>query len=242
MIRKSMLNKSGIEYIDYNCNHYEGCSHGCLYPCYARLYRYKSYEEWVKPEPVENAIELLRKEVECKSKGRVMVCSTSDPYQPINRKYMLTGQVLKILLDSGFKVLVQTKSSDVLMDMDLFNENAIVGMTIISLDEQMRARWEPYASPIASRIAALKTLHKHGFRTRICMEPIIPNTPPEDILAVFDLLHQYVDEWWIGRLNHQKVDLDYYRRLKPMIDKKVEQLGISASVNFKKEISAFPHT
>ena len=35
MERKSLLYKTGVEYGDYTINHVQGCSHGCMYPCYA---------------------------------------------------------------------------------------------------------------------------------------------------------------------------------------------------------------
>ncbi len=35
--RKSLLYKTNVEYGDYCINHVLGCSHGCLYPCYAFL-------------------------------------------------------------------------------------------------------------------------------------------------------------------------------------------------------------
>ena len=35
--RKSLLYKTDVEYGDYTINHVQGCSHGCLYPCYAYM-------------------------------------------------------------------------------------------------------------------------------------------------------------------------------------------------------------
>ena len=66
--RKSLLYKTGVEYGDYTINHVEGCSHGCMYPCYAMLMakrfgRVKNYDEWIKPKIVSNAIELLEQEI-----------------------------------------------------------------------------------------------------------------------------------------------------------------------------------
>ncbi len=68
--RKSLLYKTGVEYGDYCINHVQGCSHGCLYPCYAmmlgkRFGTVKSYEEWIQPKLVQNAIELLREDIKC---------------------------------------------------------------------------------------------------------------------------------------------------------------------------------
>ena len=86
--RKSLLYKTNVEYGDYCINHVLGCSHGCLYPCYAYLLKkrtgsVKDYKEWTEPKIVGNAIELLKKEVKkhnnLKSKS-VHLCFTTDPF------------------------------------------------------------------------------------------------------------------------------------------------------------------
>ena len=66
--RKSMLYKTGVEYGDYTMNHVLGCSHGCLYPCYAflmakRFGKVGNYEQWCTPKLVSNALELLDHEI-----------------------------------------------------------------------------------------------------------------------------------------------------------------------------------
>lgn len=35
--RKSLMYKTDVEYGDYSLNHVLGCSHGCMYPCYAMM-------------------------------------------------------------------------------------------------------------------------------------------------------------------------------------------------------------
>jgi DNA repair photolyase len=89
MKRKSLLNRSGVDWGDhtgrypllYNCNIYYGCQHDCTY-CYSqRIYRWKV--PWRDVEPVENAVVLSRNEVQQKDPGRIMVCSMTDPYQPV---------------------------------------------------------------------------------------------------------------------------------------------------------------
>ena len=66
--RKSLLYKTDVEYGDYTINHVEGCSHGCLYPCYAMMLKkrfgvIKDYNDWLEPKIVGNALELLEKEI-----------------------------------------------------------------------------------------------------------------------------------------------------------------------------------
>jgi hypothetical protein len=53
--RKSLLYRSGVEYGDFCINHVEGCSHGCLYPCYAMMLKKRAgvisnYADWRKPK------------------------------------------------------------------------------------------------------------------------------------------------------------------------------------------------
>ena len=66
--RKTLLYKTGVEYGDYTINHIQGCSHGCLFPCYAfmmakRFGRVKDYADWCEPRLVDNALELLANEL-----------------------------------------------------------------------------------------------------------------------------------------------------------------------------------
>src|SRR5215208_7312186 len=85
--RKTLLYKTGVSGMDYCLNPVQGCSHGCRYPCYAfsmakRYGRSKSYDEWCKPKLVENALELLEKEIpKLRSKIRtVHLCFSTDPF------------------------------------------------------------------------------------------------------------------------------------------------------------------
>ena len=85
--RKTLLYKTAVEYGDYTINHIEGCSHGCLYPCYAMLMakrfgRVKSYDEWINPKIVANAVELLQKEIpRLRDKIKfVHLCFSTDPF------------------------------------------------------------------------------------------------------------------------------------------------------------------
>ena len=85
--RKTLLYRSGVEYADYALNHAEGCSHGCLFPCYAmmlkkRTGKVKTYQDWREPKIVENALELLDQEIpKLKNKiSRVFMCFATDPF------------------------------------------------------------------------------------------------------------------------------------------------------------------
>ena len=123
---KSILNRSSIG--DYTINPYIGCQHSCRY-CYADYYTKKIHHvnlDWGSYIFVKiNAPSLLLKEIIKKKKGIVYLSSLTDPYQPIEGKYKLTRKLLEILLAYKWPVIIQTKSSLVLRDLDIirrFNE------------------------------------------------------------------------------------------------------------------------
>ncbi|MCS7102399.1 MAG: radical SAM protein [Candidatus Korarchaeum sp.] len=183
---KSLLNRSSIG--DYCVNPYIGCSHACIY-CYASYYaRRMGYSgEWGNYVHVKvNAVELLRKEVARKSKGVVYISSLTDAYQPIESSYELTRKLLGVLLSRGWPVIVQTKSPLVLRDLDLIKSfpKAEVGFTIITLDESLKGKLEPRAPSISSRIDALGELKRERIATFTFIGPIIPGTPPDDVIEL----------------------------------------------------------
>lgn len=83
---RSILSKSKV--FDYTINPYVGCQHGCTY-CYARFMKRTTghKEQWGKFVDVKiNAPELLRREIDRKTPGRVWISGVCDPYQLIEAK------------------------------------------------------------------------------------------------------------------------------------------------------------
>ena len=116
---KSVLTKSNLPESDYCINPYVGCLHGCKY-CYARfMRRFTGHKEkWGEFLDVKiNAPQVLEKELSRKKrkKGRVLLGRVTDAYQPVERKYKITRELLKILLRHQFPVSILTKSDLVLM-------------------------------------------------------------------------------------------------------------------------------
>ena len=173
---KSILNPSGIA--DYCVNCYTGCLHGCVY-CYARFMRRFSghLEAWGKFLDVKiNAPEVLQNEVRRKPVGRVMMSSVCDGWQSCEKRYSLSRRCLEILLDSGFSVSILTKSKLVARDFDILSvhKNCIVGCTLTTIDETLRFRLEPGASPTWERIKTLEDAASKGIRISAFLGPFMP--------------------------------------------------------------------
>lgn len=241
MKRRSLINESAVNWKDhtglypklYNCNHYYGCQYDCRY-CYARkIYYWK--KDWANAEPVENAVELAKREVDRLEPGRVMFSSMTDPYQPVEEKTGLTRQLLRVLLESKHLVLVMTKSDLVLRDLDILrgHDNVEVGFTITSLEDQ--PKWEPGARGNTARIESLIKLHDAGVKTFASMEPWVPQiTKPVEIM---EKLGPWVDRWIIGTLNYSGVDYGFYGGEMPELLRYVKEKGLK--VMWKKELRKY---
>lgn len=207
--RKSMLYKTGVEYGDYTINHVLGCSHGCQYPCYAfliakRYGRVKTYEDWCQPKLVENALELLDKEIpRLKNKiESVQLCFSTDPfmygYEDIAQ---MSFAIIKKLNDAGIRCTVLTKGILPIELAQLSPENEY-GISLVSLDENFRQVMEPNAAPYIERIQALYNLHKAGCKTWVSMEPYpTPNFISQDLNQIIGAIG-FCDKIIFGRLNY----------------------------------------
>ena len=203
---KNILSKSQI--YDYALNPYVGCTHACVY-CYAKfMKRFTGHKEpWGKFVDVKiNAPELLEREVKKKKVGRVWIRGVCDPYQPLERKYLITRRCLEILVDADWPFTIQTKSPLVLRDLEIIKRasDAEVGFTITTADERIRKIFEPGAPPSAKRIEALEKIHSEGIRTFAMIAPILPGAE-----GLIGGLKGKVDQIIIDRLNYHYADWAY---------------------------------
>ena len=203
---KTILSKSKIH--DYVVNPYVGCQHGCSY-CYARfMKKFTGHKEpWGTFVDVKiNAADLLRSEIKRKKRGKVWVSGVCDPYQPLERKYELSRKCLEILAQYDWPVVVQTRSSLVLRDIDILKEakHFEVGLTITTADDNIRKIFEPNAPPIPERIKTLDELHRSGIRTYAMIAPILPGAE-----GLIDHLAGKVDYLLADRMNYNYADWVY---------------------------------
>lgn len=217
--RKSLLYKSGVEYADYCLNHVEGCSHGCKYPCYAFMMKkrcgiIKTYEEWCQPKIVSNALELLDKEIP-KYKSRIKfvhMCFSTDPF--MYRQDEVSELSLKIidkLNKNEIRCTVLTKGiyPEELANRNSFSKNNEYGITLVSLDENFRKRFEPNTASFKDRINSLRHLHNRGFKTWISMEPYpTPNLIEQDLKGILNKV-SFVDKIIFGRFNYNAKISEY---------------------------------
>jgi len=192
----SYLTKSKLPEVDYCINPYIGCMHGCIY-CYARfMKRFTNHsEEWGKFVDVKvNAVDVLEKELSRKPKrGQILLGSVTDAYQPAERSYGLTREILAVFLRYDFPISILTKSDLVTRDIDLLKQlcDCEVGLTITTFNEDASKKIEPLGSSPQKRIDALKLMHESGIKTYAFIGPILPGIT--ELKSIFSKLKGNVD-------------------------------------------------
>ena len=170
---------------DRSINAYRGCEHGCVY-CYARpshaylgLSPGLDFESRLFVKPA--AAPLLRKEL-AKPGYRcapIALGSNTDPYQPIEREYRVTRQILEVLWECRHPVTIVTKSALIERDLDILAPMAAQGLvqaaiSITTLDRALARTLEPRAAAPQRRLETLARLAQAGIPTAVMTAPIIP--------------------------------------------------------------------
>ena len=177
----------------YGMNIYRGCTHGCIY-CDSRSRCYQFTHPFEDIEVKQNAPELLEKMLKSKRKKCMIgTGAMSDPYMHCEEKLELTRKCLKIILENGFGVAVQTKSDRILRDIDLLSEinrsaKCVVQMTLTTYDDDLCRIIEPNVCNTKRRIEVLEEMQKRGIPTIVWITPILPfiNDTEDNIRAILN--------------------------------------------------------
>ncbi|MEW6312669.1 MAG: PA0069 family radical SAM protein [Pseudomonadota bacterium] len=197
-----MRNDSPDIPLSQSINAYRGCEHGCIY-CYARpshgylnLSPGLDFETklFVKPD----AAQLLRAELAKPSYRCEVIAlgSNTDPYQPIEREWKITRQILEVLCECAHPVAIVTKSALVERDLDLLvpmaqRNLARVYISVTTLDSELARKMEPRASSPRRRLEAIKTLNDAGVPCGVMVAPIIPFLTDAGLEDVLEAAHAH---------------------------------------------------
>ena len=200
---KTALSSSSLSGLSYSLNPYRGCQHHCVY-CYAPKVLRMNQDQWDTTIEVKTNIPIvLAKEVKTKKRGVVGISTVTDPYQPLEQKYLLTRYCLEQLLKVDFPIHIQTKSTLVTRDIDLisrFSESQVM-MSIATLRDEQRKLLEPHSSSIQERLHTLRTYADAGVKTSVFFGPIYPTISLEEIPSILDTFRESgATEIWIDML------------------------------------------
>lgn len=158
-VAKSILSRNASPDIPFkvSLNPYRGCEHGCIY-CFARpTHSYLGLSPGLDFESKlfakTNAAALLRRELAhpAYKPEHIAIGVNTDAYQPCEREYRLTRQVLEVLSECQHPVGMITKSSLIERDIDLLAPMAAKGqacaaITLTTLDSEISRTLEPRAA------------------------------------------------------------------------------------------------
>lgn len=180
---------------DRSINAYRGCEHGCVY-CFARpthafhdLSPGLDFETrlFAKPDaPALLTAELGKRGYQCQP---IALGTNTDPYQPIERDWRITRQILDVLAACHHPVTITTKSDRVCRDLDLLaamasRTLAAVMISITTLDARLARLMEPRAATPARRLAAVRALSAAGVPVFVSLSPMIPAINDHEIEAI----------------------------------------------------------
>lgn len=170
---------------DRSINPYRGCEHGCIY-CFARpTHAYLGLSPGLDFETKlfwkPDAPALLRKQLAVKSymPAPIVIGTSTDPYQPVEREKQLTRSIIKVLGDCHHPFSIITKGALVTRDIDLIapmaaRNRASVAVSVTSLDHRLSNLLEPRASAPHRRLDAIRKLADAGIPVTVLCAPIIP--------------------------------------------------------------------
>jgi DNA repair photolyase len=196
------------EYARLALNHYRGCGHGCIYCYVPPVIKMPRIEFDKGAVPKEEYLDRLRKEAKkYQAHGiteQVLLCFTTDPYNPGDVTYQLTRECLIILREHGLGFCTLTKGGQrALRDIDLFRpQRDAFASTLTTLNDDQSREWEPKAALPADRLSTLKTFHDAGIFTWVSLEPVYDT---DMTLALIKETASYVDLYKVGRINYHRI-------------------------------------
>jgi DNA repair photolyase len=169
----------------WTINPYRGCEFGCRY-CYARYtHEFMEMRDGMEFEQKiyvkQHAAALLHHELRrVKPDEAIAFGTATDPYQPAERRYEVTREILaEFARHRRFELGIVTKSNLVVRDLDLLLEVArsnqlSVHVTITTLNTNLARILEPRAPRPDLRMDAVRTLSAAGLRVGVSCSPVVP--------------------------------------------------------------------
>ncbi|MFN0169824.1 MAG: radical SAM protein [Bryobacteraceae bacterium] len=183
---RSIVNRvENLRFFRWAINPYRGCEFGCHY-CYARythefmeLRETREFEDKIFAKGAVGP--LLRRDLAKVPRGDVIAIGTAtDPYQPAERRFGRTREILEVFAeDRGRTLSITTKSDLAARDIDVLRRigerNVVsVTMTVTTVDTELARALEPRAPRPDLRLAALDQLARAGIAAGVFSAPVMP--------------------------------------------------------------------
>ena len=173
-----ILNPTSIDLGEYVINPYMGCELSCLY-CYVRSNKVisKKTAPWGSYVDIRvNAPKLLEKEILLKKPSCVLLGSTTECFQPIEKKYRITKRILETLNKYKVYYTILTRSVYIEEYKDILKKGYCkkIYFTINSLPSSFKSKIEDKSPAYEKRIQTINELLELGINVTPYFSPILP--------------------------------------------------------------------
>ena len=153
----------------------------------------------------------------------------SDPFQPAEKKFQITKQLLDVTNKYGMHILFSTKS-DITYDCDIRPDLHTFQLSVTNVDN--RTDVEPNVPSIEDRYKFYKSLKERGFKVGIRIQPFIPKISTLDIVDKFKDADHFTIEG-LKLVPQNKEHKEYLLELTGLKSSDFTQMGL---LNLKPEI------
>jgi len=174
----AILRPTGINLASFVINPYQGCEFGCIF-CYAQFNKaaLNSKKKWGSYVKVKiNAAEILEKEIDLIKPKKVLLGSTTECFQAIEKKYKITEAVLRILNKRKISYVILTRSlliGDYISLLDRAMCRAVY-FTVDTFPLKLRQSFQPYIPEPGQSIEMINKLTKYNINTIPYFSPVMP--------------------------------------------------------------------
>lgn len=175
---KRVLNPTSIDLGDYVVNPYMGCEYGCCY-CYVKSNKVvnKRGKSWGTYIDVRmNASDLLEKEIITTKPNVVLLGSTTECFQPVEKEYKITRKLLEILNKHRVYYVILTRSPYIVEYIPLLKQGFCkkIYFTVNNFGHKLKQVLEPKGPSFVSRNSAIQVLLDAGLSVIPYCSPLIP--------------------------------------------------------------------
>ena len=137
--------------------------------------------------------ELAKPSYQC---SPIALGSNTDPYQPIEREWKITRQILEVLAECRHPLSIVTKSALIERDIDLLaqlaRDNLVqVFISVTTLDAELARKLEPRAASPRRRLQAVRRLNDAGVPCGVMVAPVIPFLTDAELENVLQAAHEH---------------------------------------------------
>jgi DNA repair photolyase len=186
---------------DWVLNPYVGCEHGCFH-CYCpsmpgvKFFNHGHLQiDWgkyiyEKPGFVDALKRQLVNFTPEKAKqtewgdGWLLMSFLTDCYTPLEGKKKITRECLRLLLEAGHKVRIQTRSAMIERDFDILvphRDRVLIGTSLPHLNDELTRALEPRPALPTRRLLMLKKAVDFGFTIYVAVAPFMPWDGPQQL-------------------------------------------------------------